>query len=436
MSGLMTRVLARQQADTFRVRGMYQKAREFYQKVLQGSEHLGPGIKSGIEKHIEHVEHEINRSTKAELSGEQIAPQPNVFQPEAPFPEHVVDGSTSAEALRNLLLTHPDQPDLIRMYANRLKADQRTEEAAKTYSSAAGLFFRDGRILQGWLCKLLEWRLQKAPRELLAATQEVIENSRPQGPVDEFVKSLSWSERVAVFSRFSLIWLPPGKTVTTPGNARDSLYFVISGFLEEGSLVRSKSSTPRTLREPDFFGFTESTADVRSVTRVELLRISREHLSSTFHRLAEVEKKIKRLCVTNGNKHPAGRQTRKGERYSIQTIMNISIADLQPDKPALVLKGFSHELSVTGVSFIPGQNGPSGEMENFGDASGLVGRKVNVKIMAEGISVEVQGLIVRTSRIVTNGQELPCFGIQFVELSPLARSMIFTFAGSANTYRL
>jgi hypothetical protein len=57
---------------------------------------------------------------------------------------------------------------------------------------------------------------------------------------------------------------------------------------------------------------------------------------------------------------------------------------------------------------------------------------VLARILAEGITVEVQGKIVRTDQVLMSGTKLVCFGIQFAELSPFVRWMVFTFAGNAS----
>jgi hypothetical protein len=350
-------------------------------------------------------------------------------KPAFSLPERALDGTASSAELRELSAEHAGRPEVIRAYARRLSAEGRPDEAAGAYSQAAGLFFERGGIFQGWLCNVLEWKLRRASREQLAAVQGLIARSCPHEPIDEFVQALDWSERVAVFSRFSLMWLPPGRVLTP----LDGLHAVIAGRLEEVDGGRTEASAGRTLQEPAAFGFGGSGADVRSVTGAEVLKISCEHLEGTFAHFPEVQAKYRRMFLALEGRRRDARTTRKGERYSIRTIMNVSVAGGSGEQGPLMLRGFSHELSVGGVSFIVEQDGG---LDAEKDAAPLVGRRAQVAIKAEGISVEVQGLIVRTHSIVSDGRKLRCLGIQFVELSPLARSMIFTFAGSANTYSL
>jgi hypothetical protein len=108
--------------------------------------------------------------------------------------------------------------------------------------------------------------------------------------------------------------------------------------------------------------------------------------------------------------------------------MSLSILPLQAHEPSLVLKGVSHEISVAGLCFIPEPENTPGMPGVMKTAPTFIGRKVNARIQAEGISVEVQGQIARKGRVVILGDQFPCFGIQFTDLSPLVRWMFFTFA--------
>lgn len=419
MSGLMTRVLERQEADGFRLKGMYRRARELYRKVLHGSEHLAPEIRHGIDSEIRRLDGEMKREAPATAP----APAGPGTAAAAAFSlrERALHGTASSAELRELAAAHPRRPELIRAFARRLSAEDRPDEAARAYAEAGGLFLEGGRVFQGWLCKVLEWKLRRAPREQLEAVQDAIARSVPRDPVDEFLKSLGWSERVALFSRFSLMWVPPDRTLSPA----DGLHVVVAGRLKypEGG---------RTLQGPAAFGFGGCCADVRSIG-AEVLKISRQHLEATFARYPDVEVKYRRMFQAIESGPPGGRAARRGERYSIRTIMNVNVLGGTEDQVPLLLKGFSHELSVGGVSFIDERDG---DFEADKEAASLVGRRAQIALKAEGISIEVPGLIVRTQSIVSDGRKLRCLGIQFVDLSPLARSTIFTFAGSANTYSL
>ncbi len=353
---------------------------------------------------------------------------------------HIPKGSIeikNTESFRCIIDRCPEEPDLLRICAGRLASDHRVSEAVEAYVKAAALFLSRGMIFKGWLCNLLEWRLQKAPVERLKEAEKSIRNTTPRSGVDAFVKQLSWDERLAVFSRFRLISLPAGKSVISAGIGQQDLHIVVSGILKAAGVgQRVESTKPRILYETDLFGFSGPDEQpsgfhpgVMSVTRVELVKISGDRLLNTFRRHPNAEKTFQLLCHPTGGQRPiAPRRARKGERYPARTCMRLSILPLQAHEPQLILKGFSHEISVTGLCFIPEPDdipGTPGVMKN---APTFIDRKVKAKIQAEGISVEVQGQIARKGHVVIHGDQLPCFGIQFANVSPLVRWILFTFA--------
>jgi hypothetical protein len=394
MTKRVARALLYQRADALMKEGVYHRARELYQNMLDSPQPLPPAVQSGIERRIRQIDQKMS----------------------ADFPE---------------------EPDLLRICAGRLASDHRVSKAAEAYAKAAALFFSRGMIFKGWLCNLLDWRLQKAPAERLREAEKSIRDTNPRSGVDAFVKQLSWDERLAVFSRFRLISLPAGKSVISAGIGRQDLHIVVSGILkEEGAGQRPESAKPRILYETDFFGFRGPDEqppvphpDVIAVTRVELVKISGDRLLNTFRRHPNAEKTFQLLCHPTGGQRPiALRRARKGERYPARTCMRLRILPLQAHEPPLVLKGFSHEISVAGLCFIPEPTDIPGMPGVMRNAPTFIGRKVNATIQAEGISVEVQGQIARKGHVVICGEQLPCFGIQFADLSPLVRWFLFTFA--------
>ena len=208
MAGRISRVFLRQKADTLRKHGLYQKARELYQKMLAASEQMPPAVKSGVERQLKQIELEISTGSDSKGSEQTKIPVAGIGGKSPDMRsliEHIINGSVAvetSEAFRCILDEYPEEPDLLRIYAGRLASDNRTQAAAKAYAKSAALFFDADRIFQGWICKVLEWRLQRAPREQMTEVQKAIRGANPQNPIDEFVKQLTWSERTAVTSRF------------------------------------------------------------------------------------------------------------------------------------------------------------------------------------------------------------------------------------------
>jgi CRP-like cAMP-binding protein len=298
-------------------------------------------------------------------------------------------------------------------------------------------------ILKGWLCKLMEWRVQGPSREHLAATEETIRGANPKNGVDALVKHLTRDERLAVFSKFRLLSLPAGRTVASAGDNPQDLHIVVSGMLKEGGAgQRPQRSPPATLKEGDFFGFGGLAAqppgdhpdiDIISITRVELVKISADHLSSTFRSHPNALKKFRLFSHATGSRRPVGPETaRKGARYPAQTVMVFRISPLQAHESPLVLTGVLYEVSVGGLCFVPDADrvpGMSSDLMN--NAQTFVGRRGIVKVLAEGISLQVPGQIARTGHVVVDGAHLPCFEISLKGLSSLARWVFLTLVTHA-----
>jgi hypothetical protein len=62
------------------------------------------------------------------------------------------------------------------------------------------------------------------------------------------------------------------------------------------------------------------------------------------------------------------------------------------------------------------------------NSDSLVDHRVYVKILANGVSVEVMGKVIRTKKVIADGCKRMGYGIQFAEISPQMRWLIFSFA--------
>jgi hypothetical protein len=442
MTTRVTRALVRKQADALCNDGAHPRPFDIFRKMSGPPQQLPADIHGVTAPPIRQAE--PNLSAKSAAGGTR--PSPGIRGEEGingrdcmRLLQLIANGSIRIEAIqdfRRIISKYPENPELLRIYAARLAADNRTEDAAWAFARAATLFFGAGTHFKGWLCKLLEWRLQRPSGEQLTEVQKTIMSASPQTGVDEFVQQLTSAERLAIFSKVKFVSVPAGKSILPAEEGRQGLYVVIAGVLkEEGP---GDGSKPRIYQETNCFGFTAPPSachpGVRSMTRAELMAISREHLLSTFRRFPNAERKLKLLYRPpegKGKRPVAPQRTRKGERYLNRTFMSLRIPPLQAGGKSLVLKGFSHEISLTGISFIPEQHGRPDTSDIIQNAASFIGRKVYAGILAEGISVEVQGQVVRVNEVLNNGDRVFCFSIQFAEVSPLVRWMLFTFAANA-----
>lgn len=365
-------------------------------------------------------------------------------------PEYILDGSIvvdSVDAYESILKEFPDRPELLKMYAEMLAAEKLKDAAIRQYGQAARLFLDSGRLFQAWVSKILQWRLQRPSREQLLEFHRTITHTAHNGaPVDDFIRSLTPAERMAVFSQFRRMVAPEGKTILNTGDCPRHLYMVASGVLKESTYEmvsqkpRFRRDASRVLWEADCFGdiypFSEqvpSQSDVVATTRVEVVMISRQRLMRACRKYPSVEKGIIRLCRIRSVKkiETPSNGVRKGQRYSIPTRMRVSVLPSGKGQPPMVMEGYSRDLSVTGVSFIPERNAAQLKTGDPGDADDLLNRDVRVTIPADNFSVAISGRIVRDRRTVINGHKIQSIGIQFAEIPPRLRGAFFAFAESA-----
>lgn len=364
--------------------------------------------------------------------------------------DYIIDGSIvidSIEVFSRILMEFPGRPELMRMHADLLAKGRLKTAAVRQYDEAALLFLHSGRLLQAWVAKILQWQLQRPPRDLLVEFHRAIESAPHNGaPADDFIQNLDPLERMAVFSHSRRIGAPAGTSILMAEKRHADLYLVVSGGLREScyEMISQKTmfrrETCRVLGESDSFGevypFSEeipTQPHIVTSTRVELLVISRRRLIRACRKYPNVESGVIRLCRSRSKrKAEAGSNgIRKGLRYTIPTRMSIEIFPVGKNEPPIILTGYCRDLSVSGVSFLPEHNGANSTLGVPVDMDGLIRRRVRVTIPAEELSISISGQIVRKRSMVVKGITIQSLGIQFAKMPPRLRGAFFAFAESA-----
>lgn len=362
---------------------------------------------------------------------------------------HILQGEIcigSPEALACLLAEAPECPELLKMHARLLAEHERPEEARARYREAAGRFLAEGRILAAWSAELSAWRLWRPSRGELTAFQGEIDRSPPGGgPADAFLRALARRERMAVLACCRRSCVPAGEILLRPGRPSEDLHLVVEGTLRESRYEtveekpRRRRPLSRTVREGDAFGdvypFPKrrlSASLVEAVSPAEILSVPRERLKRACRRHPAVERGLVRLCgLRSETESPVGEGgVRRGERYRIPVPMRVEVAANGLGPGTLRLEGFSHDLSVSGVSFVAETDGLPPPLPGPPASDPLIGRRVKAALQGERVALEIAGRIVRRRIVIHGGRRHSSLATQFDELSPRLRGLLFAFAGS------
>jgi c-di-GMP-binding flagellar brake protein YcgR len=111
--------------------------------------------------------------------------------------------------------------------------------------------------------------------------------------------------------------------------------------------------------------------------------------------------------------------------------MSVEILPEKESDPSIVMEGFSRDLSISGVSFVPERNGGPPEESGQLSLKDLLHRNVRVAIPSDQMLMAISGQIVRKRHIMIDGHKTPCYGIQFSEMTPRLRGAFFAFAESS-----
>ena len=371
--------------------------------------------------------------------------------------EHILDGSIvidSVEAFGSIVNEFPEHPELLKLFGDFRTAKGKGPSAAQHYSKASEIFLGSGRLLHAVVAKMLEWRSDKPCREtLLRFLSAVSIHPHDDSPVNRFLQSLLPAELTALFSQFSCNRFPIGKTIRNIGEPETSLWFVLAGELKESyyQLIghKPKSNRQRLQQRPnrllkqnhvfgDVFPFTEisiSQSVIETTTCTEVIAIPRRRLIQVCQKFPKVELgvlKLLQIRSETGADSPSGR-VRRGERYALQVNMTVEIHPTGAPGPAVVLNGSAHDLSISGVSFIPETNGAGPPDKLASMVKNLDHQRVRVAISSEALTMSIPGQIVRKRETMVNGSRTLSLGIQFDQVSPRVNGTFLAFAeGTGN----
>lgn len=350
----------------------------------------------------------------------------------------IIDGSItidSVEEFEDLLKAFPNDPRLHRVFADRL-LEEKSINATEEYKTSAKLFIETGMPLQAITSKIFEWRIIKPSKEQGLAFHSALCECNPQNiEAQKFFTKLTYEEMVALMTQMVPHNYPANTMLKKFGDEENELCFVVSGALEETGYhrldtdqkVKKKSTT--NLIEGDIFGEIYpfegdklSESDIESITRVELLKISKLKLTALGTEHQNLNLLIRNLCkfYFESNRERYSKTIRKASRHQLPMQVNLKIFIEESGKSPLNISGFTDDISLGGTCVVLGAK------YQTGDISHLTGKnvKIQMSLPIESISLNILGSIVWGKEIPVEGKKTAIIGVQFKDINPVDRGIL------------
>lgn len=373
-------------------------------------------------------------------------PKTNVFN-QISIAAQIIDGSikiNSRSEFENVLQLFPDNPALLRAYADLLATQKETHIAADSYGESADLFVESGMILQAIVAKSLAWKIQPPddPELIRQFFTASMKNGHRGKPVTNFFCGLSYSAMMAILYPLVKVQLPAGRMVKKVGDEERHLYLIVSGALRAttfqpmnsgNQVVYTKSSFH--LSENDFFGdllpFEEkklSTSYVETIIETELIKLSKIDLMKVCVKYPEVEQALEELFSSRSGieEKENSFKDRLGFRHQVPVKVQLQIQLGSNGNSPLTCSGRSRDISIGGICVV--LDAPYRDHPALKD--GIQNTSVQISFPSEDFSISVAGRII-WSRLILNDQDTAmALGIKFQEMSPKSKGMLLGFANS------
>jgi len=363
--------------------------------------------------------------------------------------DHIVKNDivlNSSEIVHKLLKKHPDEPGLIRVYADQLKKNGMLDGAADLYSKAANLFLGKGKIPAAIALKIMQWRVSSPTKaNVKKFLLNLMQVAGDETPVTSFFCQLNFQELIAIFSIAKIVQLPPDHTVKKVGDSEDSLCFVISGTLRD-SMYNTIDNRGKVYREPNLFlnendSFGDiypfdldkkSNSYIETKSQVELLTISREKLRKICTKYPKIEHGLLNLLKVRSNSSldDSREKLRYARRIQSKMELGIEIHLNGSQNTSICLSGYSSDVSIGGIRFIMDEISLKSSSEISSFEKGINNAKVQVNFPIEDLEVSIPGKIVWVSQVLHEGRKTIALGIQFDKMSPKLKGLLMVFFDS------
>ena len=363
--------------------------------------------------------------------------------------DHIIEGSiviNSIELMLEIIKKFPENPELVRIYADLLLKYKMHDAAAKAYNRSAILFLASGKMLPAIVAKISQWHIEMpSDQNVKTFLTELDSNHHKKLPIGHFFSKLSIQELKALCSLFENVRLPANHVVKEIGDTEDHLFFIVSGQLKD-SIYLTLQNQRKVFRKPtlilsenDFFGdiypFNKeqrSQSYIETLEPTELVKVPKEKLMRICRKYPNIELGIiDLLSIRSMSDQEDSQETiRKESRHKFSLVLELEIYPEHSPDEAIYLEGESEDISIGGMNIMIDSsklNEPwniPALIESTSDA------KIYVSVVTHTLLLKISGKIAWRREVVHNGSKALAIGMQFDEMSPKVRGLLFALFNS------
>ncbi|MBW2434428.1 MAG: cyclic nucleotide-binding domain-containing protein [Deltaproteobacteria bacterium] len=363
--------------------------------------------------------------------------------------EHIIEGSiviNSIELMLEILAKFPDNPELVRIYADLLLKNRMHDAAAKAYNRAAILFLNSGKMLPAIVAKISQWHIEMPSDQNVKAFLTELDSSRNKKlPIGHFFSKLTIHELKALCSLFENVRLPANQVVKEIGDPEDHLFFIVSGRLRD-SIYLTLQNQRKVFRKPtleltenDFFGdiypFNKeqrSQSYVETIEATELVRVPKEKLMRICRKYPNIELGIIDLLSIRSmsDQEESAETIRKETRHKFFLMLELEIYPEHSPDEAIYLEGASEDISIGGMSIIVDSSKIFAPWNIASLHDRAANAKIYVSVVTHTLLLKISGKIAWRREVVHSGAKALAIGMQFDEMSPKIRGLLFALFNS------
>jgi CRP-like cAMP-binding protein len=354
------------------------------------------------------------------------------------------------EILKDLLKQHPNEPSLLKLYAENLNNNGMLHESAKKYDEVAKLYLKNNDNLSAIGAKILTWQIVCPTKKAVSEFWFELKNCKGKDtPLNQFFSRLSQEEFFALVTEFEIKKFPLGHIISRAGDLEQNLYFVVSGILKI-SLFLMVDNKEKSYKKPtiylsggDYFGdiypfdqLNKCKSYIEATSRVELICVSKQKLMRICDNHPNIELRfLELLQIRAGNLNENSlKKLRKEKRINIRLDLGLEIFLNTEAKTSIFLTCYSRDLSMGGICVILDEISLAAASEIKAFEKFFQNTRVKLSFQIEELTISLPGKIAWSGPISGNGRKTISLGIQFGEISPKLRGLLLSFFNCFDNY--